>query len=75
MSLRDKKRSDASFEVDDAVRRALAGWGRERDSDLGRLHLARAVARMSPEQRQQLVARLAEISLGLLYAIERSGQG
>jgi len=71
VSLRDPKRSGAAFEVDDAVKRALAAWGKERDSEIGRLNLARAAGKLRPEQRAQLVARLAEISLGLLFSLER----
>ena len=70
MSLRDRDRADQTFGVDDAVRRALGAWARERDSDIGRLNLARAAERMSDEQRRQLVERLAEISLGLLFGLE-----
>ncbi len=70
MSLRDRDRADQVFGVDDAVRRALAAWARERDSDIGRLNLTRAAERMSDEQRRQLVERLAEISLGLLFGLE-----
>lgn len=71
MSLRDSRRMGATFEVDDAVRRVLAEWSKERDSEIGRLNLKRAVSKLSPEQRGQLVARLAEISLGQLCVLER----
>lgn len=70
MSLRDTDRADQTFGVDDAVRRALSAWSRERDSDIGRLNLARAAERMSDEQRRQLVERLAEIALGLLFGLD-----
>ena len=70
MSLRDEDRADRSFGVDDAVRRALAAWGKERDSDIGRVNLARAAERLTADQRRQLVERLAEISLGLLFGLE-----
>ncbi len=72
MSLRDRGRAGAAFDVDEAVGRALAAWGKARDSDLGRLQLARAVQRMRPEQRAQLADRLAEISLALLFVLERT---
>ncbi|MCC7386675.1 MAG: hypothetical protein IT384_32860 [Deltaproteobacteria bacterium] len=69
MSLRDPNRAAEAFQVDDVVRRALAAWGQERDSEIGRLNLGRAAAKMTPEQKAQLVARLAEISLGLLFTL------
>lgn len=70
MSLRDRLRSQETFEVDDAVRRILADWGKEKDPDIGRLELARAARRLTPEQRNVLIARLSEISLGVLAALE-----
>ncbi len=75
MSLRDPDRASASFEVDEAVRRILAGWGKERDSDIGRLNLSRAYRKLRPEQQAQLRQRLAEISLGVLFTIEQSEEG
>lgn len=71
MSLRDQKRTQQAFEIDDAVKRILAAWAKERDSDVGRLNLQRAAQRLDDPQRAQLVARLAEISLGLLYVLEK----
>lgn len=71
MSLRDQQRSAKAFEVDDQVRKILAAWGKERDSEIGRLNLRRAADRLAPEQKQQLVERLAEISLGLLFVLGR----
>jgi hypothetical protein len=62
------------MELDDSVRRILVAWGKERDSDIGRLNLRRSAERLSPELRMQLVQRLAEISLGLLYVLEREGR-
>ena len=59
--------------MDDAVRRILVAWGRERDAEIGRLDLKRAVARLKPEQHRELVDRFAEISLGLLFALEKQG--
>jgi hypothetical protein len=59
-----------TFSVDETVRKILADWGRERDSDIGRLNLGRAAARLSQEQRTQLLERVAEISLGVLFAID-----
>jgi hypothetical protein len=64
-----------TLEIDEAVRRALAAWGKERDSEIGRLNLRRAAEKLTPEQKLQLVERLAEISLGLLYVLERESQG
>lgn len=72
MSLRDKNRAQQTFGVDEAVARILSAWGKERDSDIGRLNLARAAARLRPDQREQLVDRLAEISLGLLFSLKHS---
>ena len=69
MSLRDPQRAAETFQVDDAVRRALAAWGKERDSEIGRLNLARAAGKMTPEQQAQLRMRLAEISLGVLFTL------
>lgn len=71
MSLRDSDRAGRAFEVDEAVRRILAAWGKERDSEIGRLNLRRAAERLNDEQRVQLVDRLAEISLGMLFALEK----
>ena len=71
MSLRDSDRAGRAFEVDEAVRRILAAWGKERDSEIGRLNLRRAAERLNDEQRVQLIERLAEISLGMLFALER----
>lgn len=73
MSLRDPRRAGQSFGVEEPVRRALAAWGRERDSEIGRLNLARAAARMTEDQRLQLVERLAEVSLGLLFTLLEGG--
>lgn len=71
MSLRDSDRAGRAFEVDEAVRRILAAWGKERDSEIGRMNLRRAAERLNDEQRVQLVERLAEISLGMLFILER----
>lgn len=71
MSLRDKQRSAQTFEIDDAVKRILAAWAKERDSDVGRLNLQRAAQRLDDRQRAQLIERLAEIGLGLLYVLEK----
>ena len=72
MPLYDRDRAGQTFEVGDAVRRALAGWAKERDSEIGRLNLRRAYDRMNEDEKAQLVLRLAEISLGLLYVLERA---
>lgn len=72
MTLRDQDRAGKAFEVDEVVRRVLVAWGKERDSEIGRLNLRRAADRLSEEQRLQLVERLAEISLGLLHVLDRS---
>jgi hypothetical protein len=71
VSLRDRLRTQETFEVDDAVRRVLKEWSQEKASDVGRLNLARAAKRLSPEQRNVLIARLAEISLGVLAVLEK----
>jgi hypothetical protein len=71
VNLRDQDRTGRAFEVDEGVRRILVAWGKERDSEIGRLNLRRATERLSPEQRVQLIERLAEISLGLLYVLDR----
>lgn len=63
-------RRSSRYEMDDAVRRILVAWGKERDSEIGRLNLKRAARKLKPEQRRELVERLAEISLGLLFALE-----
>lgn len=75
MSLRDPKRANQTFSVEEPVRRALAAWGRERDSEIGRLNLSRAAGKMTEEQRAQLFERLAEVSLGLLFTLIESSKG
>lgn len=75
MSLRDPDRAGSAFEVDEPVRRILAAWGAERDSDIGRLNLSRASKKLRPEQQIQLRQRLAEVSLGVLFTIEQSPNG
>lgn len=75
MGLRDPGRSGKTFGVDDAVARVLASWSSEADSDLGRLNLKRAALRLSAEQRGQLVDRLAEISLGMLFVLLEKERG
>jgi len=74
MSLRDPGRAGQTFQVDDAVRRALAAWGKERDSEIGRLNLARAAQKLTADQRIQLHQRLAEISLGLLFVLQEKSR-
>jgi hypothetical protein len=69
VTLRDRDRSAKAFELDDAVKRALEAWGKERDTEIGLLNLKRAASKLSPEQRAQLVGRLAEISLGQLFVL------
>lgn len=71
MSLRDKLRANQAFEVDDAVRKVLARWSKERGAPGAIRNLEQGVRRLSPEQRRQLVDRLAEISLGLLFVLDR----
>jgi hypothetical protein len=70
MNLRDAGRSGKAFEVDEAVRRILVAWGKERDSEIGRMNLRRAADKLNDEQRRQLVERLAEISLGILCVVD-----
>lgn len=72
MSLRDRLRANQSFEVDDAVRKVLARWSKERGTKAGLRNLEQGIRRLDPEQRRQLVDRLAEISLGLLFVIDRA---
>jgi hypothetical protein len=71
MSLFDPKRSAGAFELDDAVKRVLAAWGGERDTEIGLLNLKRAASKLTAEQKAQLVGRLAEISLGQLFVLDR----
>lgn len=71
MSLRDPGRSAQSFELDDAVRRVLAAWSKERDTEIGLLNLKRAAAKLTQDQKRQLAGRLAEISLGQLFILTR----
>ena len=71
MSLFDKNRSKEAFELDDAVRRVLASWSQERDTEIGFLNLKRAVSKLNREQKAQLIGKLAEISLGQLFALAR----
>jgi hypothetical protein len=71
MSLRDEDRAGRAFEIDENVRKILAAWGKERDSEIGRMNLRRAAERLNDEQRAQLIERIAEISLGMLFALER----
>lgn len=71
MTPRGSDRTRAFLEMDDSVRRALAGWAKERDSDLGRLNLKRAIVRLTPPQRRQLIGRLVEISLGVLFILDQ----
>jgi len=70
LSLRDKDRAQAHFAIDESLGKILAQWSQERDSDIGRLNLSRASARLRPEQKAQLIERLAEISLALLFVLE-----
>ena len=69
MSLRDPGRAGGTFEVDEPVRRVLAAWGQERDTEIGLLNLKRAAAKLNAAQKSQLIARLAEISLGQLFVL------
>jgi len=70
MSLRDKDRADAQFTIDDGLGKILGQWSKERDSDIGRLNLSRSAAKLKPEQKRQLIERLAEISLALLFVLQ-----
>jgi hypothetical protein len=74
MSLRDPRRSASTFEVDEPVRRLLAAWSRQRDTELGLLELRRGAERLSPEHKRKLLERLAEISLGLFAVLEKGGR-
>jgi hypothetical protein len=70
MSLRDKNRANKHFAIDESLGKILGQWSKERDSDIGRLNLSRAAARLRPEQKAQLIERLAEISLALLFVLD-----
>ena len=70
MSLRDKARAGTEYSIDESLGKILSQWSKERDSDIGRLNLSRAAARLKPEQKAQLIERLAEISLALLFVLE-----
>ncbi|MCB9645511.1 MAG: hypothetical protein H6730_02780 [Deltaproteobacteria bacterium] len=71
MSLRDKLRSQRTFDVDDQVKKVLAKWSKERSTEGGGLkNLERAVKKLNGPQRALLVERMAEISLGLLFVME-----
>ena len=71
MSLRDRGRAGQTFEVDEAVRRVLSRWSKEKGTPIGLSNLEAGLRRLDPQQRRQLVERLAEVSLGLLFVIER----
>ncbi len=72
MSLRDRLRANQAFEVDDAVRKVLARWSKDQGAHTGLVNLEQGVLRLNLKQRRQLADRLAEISLGMLFAIEQS---
>lgn len=74
MSLRDRLRANEAFEVDEPVRRVLARWSKERGTKLGLANLEAGLRRLDGKQRKQLVDRLAEISLGLLFVIEQQDE-
>jgi predicted N-formylglutamate amidohydrolase len=74
MSLRDRLRANQAFEVDDAVRKVLKRWSKEQGSRSALVNLEQGVLRLTLKQRRQLADRLAEISLGMLFAIEQSEQ-
>jgi hypothetical protein len=59
----------ADFQVDPRVRKILADWGRERGTEVGLLELGRQAQKLPLEQKEQLILRLAEISLGLLFVV------
>jgi hypothetical protein len=72
MSLRDKLRAQRTFDVDEQVKKVLARWSKERGAEGGGLKgLERAVKKLNGPQRAQLVERMAEISLGLLFVMEQ----
>lgn len=60
----------SEFQVDPRVRKILADWGQSRGSELGLLELRRNGQKLPAEQREQLILRLAEISLGLLFVVQ-----
>lgn len=59
----------SEFVVDPKVRKLLGEWGQARGTEVGLMDLSRQAQRLTPEQREQLMDRLAEISLGLLFVI------
>lgn len=59
----------SEFQVDPKVRKILADWGQARGTEVALMELKRQVQRLGPEERAQLVERLAEISLGLLFVL------
>lgn len=73
MGLKDRLRGPA-FELDDAVRRVLVEWGKEHDPALSRLVLKRALMKLKPEQKKQLMQRLAEVALGQLFILDKEAQ-
>ena len=70
MSPRDPKRAQNRFAMDESLGKVLGQWAKERDSDIGRMNLARAASKMSIERKAVLCARLAEISLAMLFVLE-----
>ena len=74
MSLRDKNRAQAHFAIDESLGKILGKWSQERDSDIGRLNLSRAAARLRPDQKVQLIERLAEVSLAMLFVLHEAAE-
>jgi len=56
--------------MDESLGKVLGQWAKEPDSDIGRMNLARAAGKMSIERKALLYARLAEISLAMLFVLE-----
>ena len=62
--------------MDEGVSKTLGRWAKERDSDIGRMNLARSASKMSMERKAMLISRLAEVSLAMLFVLEEeTGRG
>lgn len=68
MSLRGRS-GEGGLQVDEAVKRALAAYG-QAPLPARAATVRRLAERLTVAQRRQLIARLAEISLGQLWALQ-----
>lgn len=71
MSLFDKRRAQQRFDVDEQVKKVLARWSKERHTPHGLDNLEKGMRKLTGEQRVMLIDRLAEISLGVFFVIEK----